>query len=331
MDNVVAKLPPENIKPLRDSCLSISDGESEKPRVFMIPILGNSGKCDVAKYTLDDSFFSTKRAGDLERLDAFVLGSILSNEECDNLINASETVGLSYWDETRKKSRKIRECKTIECVLPEFTEAVWRRIENAFAGYEFNSRKLNTELHHSHFGIWIPYGFNPHVLISRYDPGDHFSPHIDGSCDIDINNRSFFSVIFYLNEVKSGGGTAFFDRTVSQQELLRNRAASITTATSSCIPMTTHSPKPGEALFFEHNLLHEGLQVENGSVKYIIRTDLMFERKEKIFQSPSDERALSMIKEAQRLESSGDTESSLRILMKIRHISPGVAEMFALT
>ena len=63
--------------------------------------------------------------------------------------------------------------------------------------------------------------------------------------------EGLLTFIVYLNDGFQGGDTAFLDDDV-----------------------VAH-PKPGRALLFQHQILHEGCQVLAG-VKYVLRTDVMY-------------------------------------------------------
>lgn len=71
----------------------------------------------------------------------------------------------------------------------------------------------------------------------------------------DDNYRSVFTVITYLNEDFTGGVTKFIED-------------------EKCVEIV---PRIGNAVVFNHDILHEGAEVLSGS-KYILRTDIMFRR-----------------------------------------------------
>ena len=52
--------------------------------------------------------------------------------------------------------------------------------------------------------------------------------------------------------------------------------------------ITTVQAVQGRALCFFHNIVHEGVAVEPGTTKYIIRSDLMYRRTPAICSSPRD-------------------------------------------
>ena len=85
----------------------------------------------------------------------------------------------------------------------------------------------------------------------RYEPGEQFAPHFDGSFKRDEREESLLTFMIYLNEGFGGGATRFEDFDV------------------------TVTPHTGLAIFFQHRLLHEGCRVESGT-KYILRSDILY-------------------------------------------------------
>jgi len=98
-------------------------------------------------------------------------------------------------------------------------------------------------------------GLNERFRFYRYYPGQEFKPHQDGSFIRNIHEWSSFTFMIYLNEDMIGGATKF--GTLSIQ------------------------PKMGKALIFKHELIHQGCKVIEG-VKYVLRTDVMYRRKNKM-------------------------------------------------
>jgi predicted 2-oxoglutarate/Fe(II)-dependent dioxygenase YbiX len=96
-------------------------------------------------------------------------------------------------------------------------------------------------------------GLNERFRFYRYDPGERFAAHFDGSFRRENGEASLLTFMIYLNEGFGGGETWF-------QE-------------------TSITPRTGMALVFKHNLLHEGSAVTSGR-KYVLRSDVMFTRVE---------------------------------------------------
>lgn len=94
-------------------------------------------------------------------------------------------------------------------------------------------------------------GLNERFRTYRYRPGQRFDWHADGAFRRANGEVSQLSLIMYLNDDFTGGETAITDQVIR--------------------------PKRGMALFFRHELLHEGRAVLSGT-KYVLRTDVMYGR-----------------------------------------------------
>ena len=86
---------------------------------------------------------------------------------------------------------------------------------------------------------WKAVGLNERFRFYRYDPGQRFARHTDGSFRRDNGEQSHFTFLVYLNDGFDGGATAFHE----------NRASLLVT------------PERGKALVFYHRQLHEGMPV----------------------------------------------------------------------
>ncbi len=100
---------------------------------------------------------------------------------------------------------------------------------------------------------WSFCGLNERFKIYRYHVGQNFAMHTDAQYSRNDNERSFQTIIIYLNENYEGGETEFFG-------------------------MDTIMPKTGLAVVFYHHLMHEGLPVVKGT-KYALRTDVMYKKR----------------------------------------------------
>jgi predicted 2-oxoglutarate/Fe(II)-dependent dioxygenase YbiX len=98
-------------------------------------------------------------------------------------------------------------------------------------------------------------GLNERFRYYRYNPGETFRPHLDGSYRRDNGEKSQFTFMIYLNEGFGGGATHFDVRQPYGEFDVR--------------------PKAGMALLFLHALRHEGAVVTRGC-KYVLRTDVMY-------------------------------------------------------
>ncbi|UJR30379.1 hypothetical protein I4U23_017914 [Adineta vaga] len=101
-------------------------------------------------------------------------------------------------------------------------------------------------------------GLNERLRFLRYDPGQKFETHMDGSYQRQDGSgeTSFITIQLYLNEGFIGGETTFVHDYDSSKNVR-------------CIPRT------GMVLVFEHRLMHEGSRLRKGR-KYTLRTDVMY-------------------------------------------------------
>jgi prolyl 4-hydroxylase len=96
-----------------------------------------------------------------------------------------------------------------------------------------------------------PVGVNERFRCYRYEPGQRFAPHYDGAYQRSATECSELTLMVYLNDAFTGGRTAFHDYGVEV------------------------TPRTGDALLFQHRLLHEGCVVVSGA-KYVLRSDVMY-------------------------------------------------------
>src|SRR5262249_50613527 len=106
-------------------------------------------------------------------------------------------------------------------------------------------------------------GFNERLRFYRYNPGQAFKPHRDGSyCRHEQREASRMTLLIYLNDDAAGGETRFFSDA---------RQASLDQ------PYVTVNPRAGMALVFLHRIWHEGAEVRGGR-KLVLRTDVLYGR-----------------------------------------------------
>ena len=96
---------------------------------------------------------------------------------------------------------------------------------------------------------WRATGLNERFRFYRYDPGQRFAIHSDERYQRPSGDQSRLTLMVYLSDECSGGATIF--------------------------DVTRVRPQVSLALFFVHELLHEGEQVRRGR-KYVLRFDVMY-------------------------------------------------------
>lgn len=120
---------------------------------------------------------------------------------------------------------------------------------------------------------WEPVSVNNKFRFIKGDKGYYMSAHYDESKFLSINDKSFYSVLLYLND-DEGGDIVFNDKKIS------------------------FKPKAGRLIIFNQKLLHQSLPSKNE--KYFIHSEVMFRRTNDILND-SDYKAFEIYKEAQSL------------------------------
>ena len=181
---------------------------------------------------------------DLDQKHAFSVAQLVSLNESKKLIELSLRRGYDSLDVLRNES-PLR--KSGRCIITSqrMAATLWER--------------LQTHLPHKckvyEGKKWTAVGLNEQFRFLRYHPGDYFKPHCDNGF-MGGGNRSFLTVLLFLNAPSSGGETRFVHRRDESRD-------------------TVVRPTPGLALVFDHDLNHEGCLLRRG-VKFVIRTEVMF-------------------------------------------------------
>eukprot|EP00092_Neocalanus_flemingeri_P010558 GFUD01011374.1.p1 GENE.GFUD01011374.1~~GFUD01011374.1.p1 ORF type:complete len:247 (+),score=49.68 GFUD01011374.1:116-856(+) len=178
---------------------------------------------------------------------AFVLDHVLSEEECEALIEETSEKGyepalLNVGGGAQVLATDVRNSE--RCIIDSKEKAlwIWEKIKDYIP-----------ETWHNHQVV----GLNERLRFLRYSPGEYFKPHMDGVyMRPDKSERSFITIQLYLNGGFEGGNTTFISNRYEDQDV-------------------GVVPKPGRILVFQHDILHEGSVLETGT-KYTMRTDIMY-------------------------------------------------------
>ncbi len=204
---------------------------------------------------------------------AFQLFDLFTQEECKRFVAASEAMGYSE-DASVSLPRSVRHNENLVWIVDDAThKVIWER--------------CRPFLHDSAgiFGGKKPLGINQRFRFYKYAQGDYFRPHTDGAWPGSsiINKKivqnaypdrySLMTFLLLLNDDFTGGATQFFvDKNDPTRPAKRNEE----------IELVDVRTPAGSVLCFPHgthplHCLHSSQEVLSG-VKYIIRTDLLFER-----------------------------------------------------
>jgi len=189
----------------------------------------------------------------------------------------------------------------------EICKVLWDRIKEFIKPIEVEQRNYKqVGLGQRLEGLWEPVGLNPCWRICKYYPGGHFGPHHDGPFIANENERSLKTLNIYLNGEFEGGHTNFLDekspdnkdeqgRFVAKDEFVKFRI----------------KPETGLALVFNHHILHEGEPLKT-HFKWLMRSDIMFVRKNPPQISGKEAEAIRLYNEANQLEIQGKTKEAAK-------------------
>ena len=168
----------------------------------------------------------------------FLIPDFFTREECLQYLQQSEAAGYeSATIQTRKGQVLDTNIRNNEQLILDDTglaRDIWLRLRDHIPPFLAGRQAI---------------GISERFRFYRYEPGQCFAPHTDGSFRRDNGEESRLTLLIYLNDDFEGGETAFDDHVVT--------------------------PRRGLALAFRHELLHEGRVVTSG-VKYVLRSDVMF-------------------------------------------------------
>lgn len=183
------------------------------------------------------------------------IDNLMDCNECQNLIYRSEHHGYEqaqvYIGNGQSQTQlSIRNNDRIKFIDKQLAEQLFVLIA------DYLPKSVLT-----HGKQWNLCGLNDDFRYYRYQVGQRFKAHLDGSYEI-VDYKSFFTVLFYLNDNYQGGETKFFTKIDGRLNLKE--------------PNFIINPKQGSSLIFRHEQFHEGAMVTNG-VKYVLRTDAMYQ------------------------------------------------------
>ena len=220
---------------------------------------------------------------------------------------------------------------TVEVTCPYLAELVHARCSHlwpARVDIEEDQARAERDI----LGAWYPVGVNATLLFARYRAGGHFSPHTDGYNVTDFNHRSLYSLLLYLNDCEGGGATKIGGRREEGNEdcesdkLRPDESGRFRYPESAWLCQA--ECRAGEAVAFFQDRVHEGQPVAEKAVKYIIRTDIMYERRPALCDSPAEREAFELFREAELAEHEGDCERAARLFRRAFKMATEMAEIY---
>ena len=264
-----------------------------------------------------------ERIPGFEKVDAFRLLNVLTPRQCKELCRRSEAAGYTFWNEEAKKD--FRDAYTVEVESKPLADYLWERIKPYVVPKVTISKEDERRWMRDVEGEWVAYGVNASLVLARYRDGGHFSPHTDGYTIMDMNHRSLFSLIVYLNDCECGGSTRLFPPEACSQAFVVDAGGRFRWKEES---VSYECPcVEGSCLAFYQDLPHEGAPAPK---KYIIRTDIMYKRKHPICNEAHDIEAYKLFREAELLEADGHCEQAAMLFRRALKMSPELAEVLGM-
>jgi hypothetical protein len=174
-----------------------------------------------------------------EVAEIYTIKNFLAAEECVSLIENSENIGYEdakvNIDGAQKTMKAVRNNERVMYEDFAYASCLWQKLRPFIKPVIGNSSAI---------------GLNEMFRFYKYNPGQRFKMHSDGSFMRNESEFSFYTFMIYLNDGYEGGETTF-----ASGEII--------------------TPKTGMALIFEHSQRHEGSSLVSGT-KYVLRSDIMY-------------------------------------------------------
>jgi len=241
----------------------------------------------------------------------FLLYNIFSPSECEYYIDQAKKLGLT----PASVSKELRNCDKVTFRSEELASLVFEKVKQYVTDIEIPEE--NETGNKFLAGLWKPIGLNETWRLCRYEPGGHFGPHCDGGFVRSGNERSLKTFMLYLNMEYEGGTTNFIN---NSQPLSKDPVTGKFRADPKHI-LYKLKADTGMAIIFNHNILHEGDEVHKGE-KYILRSEIMFERKNMKKLPEEQEQAIKCYELAQKLESDGKAMEAMQYYRKAFKLYP---------
>eukprot|EP00164_Ancoracysta_twista_P012387 GFYU01019433.1.p1 GENE.GFYU01019433.1~~GFYU01019433.1.p1 ORF type:complete len:295 (-),score=69.11 GFYU01019433.1:135-1019(-) len=109
---------------------------------------------------------------------------LLQPDECDELIKAAELFGFENIHQAQKRGYAFRDNGRIELMSPSIADALWIR-----------TRCLAPDVFEGKSAC----GLSSRIRLYRYEVGQAFGPHVDGSDEFEDGTTSEYTCLYYLN------------------------------------------------------------------------------------------------------------------------------------
>lgn len=274
----------------------------------------------------------------------FYVDGVISTEECENLCRLIKNHReLRFWSDAGRNdvdAKRFRDADTIEIVSEIISQIIWDRTKHIFQHERFEKQMgpehcngNDDDWERDMVGRWCPCNCNKDMLLAKYPCGGSFAPHTDGRAVASFNERSFYSIIIFLNDIPndSGGGTKFYATAATNNLKVEfdgdDKDHQGRWACDKSFLLHEVYPKSGRMLVFDQRIVHEGVPARSPFEKYIIRSDVMLERVPPICNSSDDLDAYEVYRNAEDLAGWGQIDEAIILFKQAFRKSPLLAEL----
>ena len=272
----------------------------------------------------DAPLATLKKVHERNNLIVCEIDNVLRKAECEQIV---ETTEAQTFQNMSKKYNPEKQRNNDRLLVMDEALAVclWNRteplIDKFIKDHDIPIRPLGFDVLR---GNWEMNGLNTALRINKYssDRNEFFAPHMDAQYCPSGDERSFFSLVLYLNDGFEGGETCFYfpkDNSIQNKELTVEEEIKAHGGLEEGFEQIKVIPRTGSVVLFSQNILHESvplLQKEH-ECKYILKTDIMLRRKEKPFGFAVSEKekedyfqCLNYFREAQQAELSHKSDEA---------------------
>eukprot|EP01012_Entosiphon_sulcatum_P031466 TRINITY_DN3979_c0_g1_i5.p1 TRINITY_DN3979_c0_g1~~TRINITY_DN3979_c0_g1_i5.p1 ORF type:complete len:598 (-),score=84.68 TRINITY_DN3979_c0_g1_i5:209-1975(-) len=202
-----------------------------------------------------------------EGCNIFELENFLSPEECRALIKCTEACGYETLEGLYPST--LRNHRRVLARGAEVQSELFARLGQGLTAEDSLCVRPTACT-----GVWHPTPLNDCIKFARYGPAQRFRPHCDAKWEESETEATIYTVLVYLNEGFSGGRTLFYG---SASHLLDTAEKGCGEIDPAALPPAKVAimPRTGNAVVFNHDVIHEGEVVECGT-KYVLRCEIVF-------------------------------------------------------
>ncbi len=185
-------------------------------------------------------------------------------------------VGIDGFVKNYKEGDKIGSFRA-SVFSPELARMLWSRISPHIANPRVWGGEPCTDIDGN--AVWRPIGISPLFRYIRYTSGGLLVPHYDAPFSYDGSQRTLMSLVLYLADQGISGGDTRFIRDAQAAEPFAERDFNDWTRFAKDDEILfTVAPKAGDAVCFDHRILHDSSEISGQGEKVILRTDIVFVR-----------------------------------------------------